>query len=63
MIKPKQTARQRRLFQTGVTWGQLPDDVRRQLIAILATLCIELVDETQPSITKTKDERYGPTEN
>ena len=61
MTKPKRTARQQRLFQTGVAWEQLPDEVRRKLIAILATLCVELVDETQPS--RTKEQRHGPIED
>lgn len=61
MINPRLTDRQGRLFQTEVNWEQLPAEVRRQVIAMLTTLCIELVDETPLSISK--EERHGPIED
>ncbi len=37
--------RQLTLFGKGWTWQELPRDVRRDVINVLATLCVELVLE------------------
>jgi hypothetical protein len=60
MINARLTDRQRQLFETEMGWEQLPSDIRRQVVALLATVCIELIDETQPSARK---EHHGPTED
>jgi hypothetical protein len=45
MIEQKLTERQRGLFPAEMNWHELPIDVRRQVTALLARLCIELVDD------------------
>lgn len=46
-LEPKEriSERQLTLFGKGWTWQELPRDVRRDVIAVLATLCVELVLE------------------
>lgn len=60
MIESRLTERQRGLFPAEMNWHQLPVDVRRQVAALLANLCIELIDETQ---TLTGEEIHEPNED
>lgn len=43
--KEKISERQLTLFGKGWTWQELPRNVRRDVITVLATLCVELVLE------------------
>lgn len=61
MRQPRLMERQRRLFPAEMNWHQLPIDVRRQVTALLATLCLELVDEAHKF---TEEEQFRePHEN
>lgn len=54
-------SRQRSLFQNEMNWEQLPTEVREQVVALLAALCVELVDEAQPPATR--EQCHGSTED
>ena len=41
--------RQLTLFSHGWTWQELPRDVRREVVNVLATLCVEILLETPPT--------------
>jgi hypothetical protein len=61
MIEQRLMERQRGLFPAEMNWHELPIDVRRQVTALLATLCIELVDE--PQHFTGEEQFHEPTEN
>jgi hypothetical protein len=58
MINPRLTDQQRQRFPAEINWQQLSADARRQMTALLTTLCIEVIDEAQNSV---KEERHEPT--
>ena len=60
MIEPKLMERQRGLFPVEMNWQQLPAHIRRQVTALLATLCIELVEQTRTLAGK---ETHEPNED
>ena len=61
MTEPRLMEQQRGLFSAEMNWHQLPIDVRRQVTALVATLCIELVDEVHKF---TEEEQFHePNEN
>lgn len=47
MIEPRLTERQRGLFPAEMDWQTLPANVRRQVTVLLASVCIEILDETR----------------
>jgi len=60
MIDRKSMDRQLHLFQTELRWEEFPAEICRRAISLLANLCIEIVDETQPT---TEEKRRGRIEN
>jgi hypothetical protein len=61
MSKGLQADRQWYLFEKRLGWHEFPEDIREQVIQLLATMCVEIVDELQPQ-TELKEQHDERTE-